>query len=265
MHIFIDESGTFTQARKGSSVSVVGALIVPTSRLARVEEKYAAIRADLPTENGEVKGRKLAEQHVKAVVAMLKRYHVLFEATAVDMSIHSPMQVERHKVLQAEGITEGLSEESHPKVRERAFDLRRRLERLNAQLYVQSAVTFPLIETVIHNAIKFYCQRIPTELGAFHWVIDGKDRGRTTSWENWWSRIVSRMLEARSWFLDKPLETWKGCDYSHLWRFRTDVGEHLKPHTPYREAIDLVQIMEDSFRFSDKPEPGLELVDILTS
>jgi len=181
------------------------------------------------------------------------------------MAIHESDDVAKHQALQAEGITAGLTEHSHPNVRQRVLGFRDRLGRLPSQLYVQSAVTFPLMETVIHHAIQFYCQRMPKELGAFHWAIDGKERDRTTNWEEWWSQIVSRMLESRAWFLKKPLVTWKECDYSHLWRFRTEVGDHLKPHTPYRDAIDLMQIMGESFRFSGKPEPGLELVDILTN
>src|SRR5713226_8286443 len=131
MHIFIDESGAFIRGEQQASVSVVGALIIPDVRLARIEQKYAALRTGLPTdEKGEVKGRKLGAREVNAVVSMLKRYEILFEATAVDMAIHEADDVARHQALQAEGITAGLTEHSHPNVRQRALDFRNRLERL---------------------------------------------------------------------------------------------------------------------------------------
>ena len=264
MHIFIDESGTFTGNQQETSVSVVGALVVPDARLAKIEEKYAALRDDLPSENGEVKGRRLDERHIEAVVAILKRYEVLFEAVAIDMAIHSDALVDRHKSLQEEGITERLDEHSPEALRRRAFDLRRRLERLSRPLYVQSAVTVPLVETTIHHAIQFYCQRMPSELGAFSWVIDGKERDRITEWEDWWSQTISQMLESRSFLLNKPLVTWEECDYSHLERFKIELDDRLKALTPYRVALDAVPIMRERFRFSGAPEPGLELVDILT-
>jgi hypothetical protein len=74
MHIFIDESGTFTRGQSAEAVSVVGALIVPEVRLARIEEKYAALRPNLPKEKDEVKGRLLDEGEIARVVAMLLRY-----------------------------------------------------------------------------------------------------------------------------------------------------------------------------------------------
>ena len=60
MHIFVDESGTFTRSEQQASVSVVGALIIPDVRLAGIEEKYAALRRDLPKDKGEAKGRLLS-------------------------------------------------------------------------------------------------------------------------------------------------------------------------------------------------------------
>jgi hypothetical protein len=43
-----------TQGQNADAVSVVGALIVPEVRLARIEQKYAALRLDLPKEKDEV-------------------------------------------------------------------------------------------------------------------------------------------------------------------------------------------------------------------
>jgi len=65
MHIFIDESGTFVRGEQQASVSMVGALIIPDVRLARVEQKYAALRTGLSTdEKGEVKGRNLGAPEI---------------------------------------------------------------------------------------------------------------------------------------------------------------------------------------------------------
>ena len=53
MHIFIDESGTFTGFGAGKpAVSTLGALIIATHRLPQLFSKYARIRANLPKRKG---------------------------------------------------------------------------------------------------------------------------------------------------------------------------------------------------------------------
>jgi hypothetical protein len=58
MHIFIDETGTFTGIGQPLSISMIGALIVPDARKRSLEREYGKIRKYLPTENGEVKGKR---------------------------------------------------------------------------------------------------------------------------------------------------------------------------------------------------------------
>jgi len=62
MHIFLDESGSFTGFHPGS-ISVVGALAIPDQKLDSLKKRYAKIRERLPLEKGEVKGRLLNESH----------------------------------------------------------------------------------------------------------------------------------------------------------------------------------------------------------
>ncbi len=75
MHVFIDESGSFTGFHAGS-ISVVGALAIPDEKLGRLKAKYAKIRARLPLEKGEVKGRLLNENQINEVVTLLARNEV---------------------------------------------------------------------------------------------------------------------------------------------------------------------------------------------
>ena len=87
MHIFIDESGSFTGFHEGS-ISVVGALAIPDVLLSRIEKKYDKFRKDLPKENGEVKGRLLKEKQVDKIVTLLARNEAVFEVTALDLGLH---------------------------------------------------------------------------------------------------------------------------------------------------------------------------------
>jgi len=266
VHIFIDESGTFAEDGKRPSIAVVGALIVPDARLARIEEKYTAIRHDLPKDKDEVKGRLLSEPEVARVVSMLKRYEVLFEVTAIDSAMHLPGDTTKHQLAQAERFTRHLTDQHHPNLRKQVGQLRRRLEEMAPQLYAQTTATFSVIETVIQHATMFYSQRIPKELGSFHWVIDGKDGAGTTDWEEWWSQVVATDLQSRS--MARPLVRVREGDYSH-WdrRFKCEIADYLKPHFKggRNDAIDVGLLMTESVRFSSGAETGLELVDILTN
>jgi hypothetical protein len=96
MHVFIDESGSFTGFHAGST-SVVGALAIPGEKLGSLKKKYAKIRARLPLEKGEVKGRLLNEKQIDEVVTLLARNEVLFEATAIDLGMHTEQAVLDYK------------------------------------------------------------------------------------------------------------------------------------------------------------------------
>jgi len=202
---------------------------------------------------------------------MLARNNVLLEMKAVDMGMHSGAAVAAHQERQAELITERITERHHPNLRAQMEGLRRRLEKMTPQLYVQSAATFELIATVIDHATLFYCQRIPKELAAFHWVIDGKGKGQVTDWESWWSLIVMPAIQDRS-LKGRPMIMLEGADYSHFERFRMEIPEFMKPHIPpnprhrsSNENTDLRKIITESFRFSSDPESGLEMADIVVN
>ena len=269
MNIFIDESGNFTWADDGShAISAVGALIIPDRAMNPIKMGYARLRAQLPKEKGEVKGRLLSEDQVSAVVSLLAREQVLLEITATDMSMSETADVESHRKQQAENLTARLTPRHHPNVRAAVEDLRHRLENLSLQLYVQSTVTFELIDRILRQPTMFYSQRLPKELAAFHWVVDGKDRTRITDWEAWWSVVILGLLQTKS--IDDPMPVFEGGDYSYLKRYEAKMPDFLKsqiksPSIEDDSAYSLKMLLTESFRFSSNPEPGLELVDILVN
>lgn len=266
MHIFVDESGTFTRGPGQRSVSGVGALIIPDVRRGKVEKQYERLRSSLLKGQEEVKGRLLSERDVDALVSMLARHEVLFEMTAIDLAILQDRDLAEHQGKQAEKLTERITNKHHSNVRAQVFELRHRLEEMPHQLYVQSVVTFELIATVLERATMFYCQRSPKELAAFNWVIDSKDSGRVTEWERWWSFVVMPALQFRA--LRKPMVRIDVGDYSHFQRFRIPVEEYMRPHLRDQtktDVTDLRKVITESFRFSSASEPGLEMVDILTN
>ncbi len=267
MHIFIDESGTFMRSPRVSSISAVGALMIPDERLSFIEGKYSKIRSSLPKEKGEVKGRNLSEKDIDRVVSLLAKNETLYHVAIVDLSLGTDAEVEAHQRQQAEKITANITPEHYPEVREAVQDMRTRLEATPQQLYVQSIVTFALIAKVIDISTMYFCQRRPEELGVFHWVVDSKNRSKVIDWEDWWSNFVSPWLQTKS--LREPMGMFPGGDYSHFKRsFDTEMTpffRSLVPDPGDGRATNIGKVMTTNFRFSPRPEPGLEMVDILTN
>lgn len=272
MHIFIDETGTFTGVGQVSSPSLVGALIIPDTKTDEVRKRYEKIRAHLPKEKGEVKGRLLTASQAHKVVEMLRRNEVLFEAVLIDLGLHTNEGLSEHRRIQAEKLTANLTDEHHPNVHLGVQRLRDQLEAMPMQQYVQSVVNFELLTNVLRSSTLYYSQRQPKELAYFHWIIDAKEKqGGITKWEEWWSLCVQLMMQSKS--IKNPAPMLAGADYSHFRRFF--IEEELSPYMQEimqistddtsRERVDLKMILKESFRFSADAEWGLELVDIVTN
>lgn len=267
MHIFMDEAGTFSGLGGPNRPSVVGSLVIPERALASVEADYLRLRSGLPKDKGEVKGRQLSEGQVASVIELLHRHPVLFEATAIDLGVHTEAGVAHHRAAQAERIAAGVTPSHHPTIRAEVARLRTQLEGFPLQLYVQSVATFDLIARTLDHASLYFVQRAPEELAAFHWVMDAKERANpVTPWEEWWTTCVKPILQSRS--ARQPIQMLEGADYSHFDRFMTEWQSWAFPgKAPPADskAVDLTKVLTESFVFSDQALPGLELVDILTN
>ena len=185
MHVFIDESGSFT-GYHDQSISVVGALAIPDGKLDLIKRKYAKIRARLPVEKGEVKGRLLNEQQVSDVVALLARNEVLFELTALDLGFHTEADLAAIKQKHADEMLARVDRFREP-ARELVARACRQILATPLPLYLQAIVTFEVIHSIINHVPLYFAQRKPRELATFTWVIDGKEPNKRTNWEMWWS------------------------------------------------------------------------------
>jgi hypothetical protein len=191
MHIFMDESGSFTGLGRIPSPSTVGTLVIPDSKLAKVERAYARLRHVLPTQNGEVKGKLLSEVQVADVVEILRRHNALFEVNLVELGAHTGASVDAYRAQNVQAIRRGLTPEHSAPARTLVERWCATIEAMSSQLYVQSVVASDLVIRTFQHATLYYCQRTPRELGAFNWVIDAKEKTpRITPWETWWSEYL---------------------------------------------------------------------------
>ncbi len=266
MHIFIDESGTFAPTEGKHSVSLVAALVFSDRGLTRFEREYAALRKHLPKDNGEVKGKLLSELQVRKVTRLIRRSGCLLEIIVMDSAFHTAQEVERHKKVQAEKLTENLTDEHHKNTHVAVWGLRSRLEALAPQLYLQSLAMTELIYTVLYNASIYFAFRSPPELGEYHWTMDAKGRGRITDWEDWWSKIIMPVTQART--LREPFVRVRGGDFSYQDKFLTEPYEYLIPSidsSSAEEFLDLRPILTNDLRFSSDAEHCLEAVDVIAN
>jgi hypothetical protein len=263
VRIFIDESGIFAGQ---NNISAVGALIIPDQNFKGFEKLYGRLRRKLPQEGGEVKGRLLREEHVAEVVGVLRKLGCLFEVVAVDSACHTEEEVKSHKVEQEEKITKHLTDKHHKKLADQVWGLRKQLEALPLQLYVQSCAMAELVYNTLNHANLYYSFRLAKELGEYHWVIDAKNRDNVTPWEKWWSTVILPMTESKS--LKNPFLAAEGADYRAHERFRTEPNDYKKQFMTDPEngdVFDLRPILKEDFRFSWNPEFGLEAADILVN
>lgn len=271
MHVYIDESGIFVTPRdKKPKVSCVAALIVPSSKNEEVLNEFAKIRSRWSLDTEEVKGRQLNESKIAEVISMLREYDVVVEICAIDTGSHTEQQVADFKEVQARKITEHLTPEHQQTMIEEANKYGDYLMNMSNQLFAQSFAMILLIDRVIETATLYYCQRMPEELGEFHWIVDAKHISITKS-EEWWNTMMLPMMETKA--ATKPMMMLEGCDYSYLDRFSKTLErapDHLRdrvddPDAPF-EAYDAKAIMRESFCFQDsKTHPGLQLVDVIAS
>jgi hypothetical protein len=264
MHIFIDESGVFMPSLTRPGISLVGALVIPDARMAYVERKYKVIRARLPKERGEVKGRSLSESEVASIVELLRRNECLLEVMAIDLNMHTEADISAHRLDLARVMTSGVTPAHHQNVHEWAQSLAKRVKALNNQLYVQSVLTVELVRYTTDHATNYYAQRRPHELAGFRWVIDGKDKACVTESEDLWTQIVRPLLMAKS--VEQPMAMFEGGDYEHFKRFEGPVPDWLpKPEGAADTATDVGMLITEHFRYSSDNEPGLELADIVVT
>jgi hypothetical protein len=237
MHIFIDETGSFAGIGKSPSISLVGALIVPDSRLASLEKKYRKLRKPFPKDDkGEVKGRLLNEQQIARVVSLLFEHSALLEGASIDLGLHTEEGLKAFQVQQAEKMTNGLTDQHKESLKVQVWEYRKRFEAFKLPLMVQTAITFELFPRLIEFAMMYYSTRRPEELGAFHWIIDAKGTMQTPNeWEEWWSQMIMPFLQTRS--FREPYKHLPIGDYTHLKRFEIEVDDFIRNMGGGRKAI----------------------------
>lgn len=216
-----------------------------------------------------MKGSLLNEEQIARVVELLRINGAIFCASIIDLADHSAEAIAKHRDQGVQTLGANLTDGHTPELRASVADLQRRMAAFSSPLYVQMMVMIDLLHRVLEEMIVYHCQRNPKELGAFNWIVDGKEPTCVTNWEDWWSKTLVVWLQAIS--LRRPAAMLECGDYRHFKRFiLMGLPEYLRDHAPVTDrtlgaGFDLQLLFRESFRFSTEVEPGLEMVDIVTN
>lgn len=193
MITFIDESGKFTQ---NDGWSVVSALTLTHSFAAQARRKLISATREWPRADGELKGRSLSDPQFNNMVEVLWRHQALLHVVAINVSLEDAEGIRRHKLSQAEKMTQNLTEEHQPGLVAEVKRLRASLEAMPDQLYIQSVAMKQLIWECAQNAAMYFSLRKPEELARFEWMIDAKSPTGETAQEKWWKSVLGPIFES---------------------------------------------------------------------
>jgi len=263
----MDESGTFVPPRLPNRVSAVGALVVPDAQAGALFAEFEELTRPWRS-NGEVKGSALSEIQIAGVIEFVGHYDALFDVRGIDMGLHDPARIQTFQDRQSAAITAEMTEAHHPSWLEWGTVAEARMRGLSPQLFVQCMITIYLVMDLLQSATLYYVQRLPEELGDFHWFVDPKASTRTEL-ERLWTDVMLPMGQTQSTI--EPFTTMEGCDYSFFERYyiaREAMPAGLAQHvsdSPRDGGIQLKDIMADMTFPDSAATPGLQLVDILLS
>lgn len=165
-------------------------------------------------------------------------------------------------------MTKHLTSEHHPELVRQVWDLRRVLEGMPRQLYIQCVMMKELVRIASEEVTLYFAQRRPRELAKFEWTIDAKDPRRITTQEKWWRKTLAVWLESAS--RREPFIFVKdaGFNYKYFNRSFAMKKEMWFPDRPPKlmEGHDIRKMMTERMAFVDsRSEVLIQTVDILTS
>jgi len=189
-------------------------------------------------------------------------------ACAIDVSLEDNVRVDQHKAGQCDGITKHLTPEHHPDLIREVWDLRRVLERMPRQLYIQCVMMKELVRIASEEVTLYFAQRRPRELAKFEWIIDAKDPRRITSQEKWWRETLAALLESASRREPFVMVEDARFNYKYFNRSFAMKKEISSPGCPLEviEGHDIRKMMTERMAFVDsRSETLIQAVDILGS
>lgn len=261
--IFIDESGKFTAP---DGYSVVAGLALPHRALRRTRSELIRQTDGWPKEDGELKGKLLSVEHLGELVEVLFRNHGILHCAAIDVSSEDATRIAEHQTIQALKITEMIGPMTHPNFAAQVRELRRKLEAMSQQLYVQCVAQTALLYGILENVPNYYAQRRPRELEHFEWTVDAKDPARITPQEEWWKDMLGPFIQARTMRDPLPRVNDPRFNYKYFNRNRPPEAKARDVDTDKTREVDVEigSVITRKLNFEEsKDDILLQAIDVL--
>lgn len=264
MHIFLDESGTFTTARQRGAWCVVAAYVVPEQSLAAAEEAVLWFRHDAGHPlGGELKRNDAPEWAYFRFLQRLSRLDGIAAAVATDTSLNG--NVIDHREAQARKILINEPRMVHGAgkagIRQMASDVRA----LSAQNYVELLCRTLLAWDVVKIATLYYAQRRPEALGRFAWRFDQKNLTRNR-FETTFETLAVCLMQTLS--VAEPMIQLVEGDYRAFDRFSwtNEAPGWLPPLKPGASHLDAGMLWREDLDFVDSQRViGVQIADLIVS
>jgi hypothetical protein len=273
MHIYIDESGTFTYTPKPHAWSSVCAIVIPDHAMGATEKALQDFKAD----NGfattdELKLGKVADEMTYfRLLGRLERLNCTLYGLATDAHLNTPVSVSAHKSTSAQALLKHIKKMVHQSAREGVQGVADRVRNLSDQLYIQFTCQIQLMHFVVSQAVTYYAQHDPESLSSFVWRVDQKNPGGKTEFEEVFESLSPGYLQTLS--LKDPLPRVDGFDYSHMARYDYQKGEgptYLRDvynvEVNLDDVLDVGKLIREDIQFVDSKESfGIQLADLLAA
>lgn len=267
MHIFADESGTFSATDDPNSFCVVTSYVVPERSRKFAERclKDAKLDAGFSAFD-EVKGKNLGESRYFAFLQQLGRVEGTVLATATNMALNQ--NAARKKEEQAVAIEANIPRMLHEEGRKLVAALASDVRRLSDQQFVELNCRAHMVWDVIRLATLYYVQRVPATLSAFRWVFDQKDK-KPNHFEKAFTDLLTPLTQTLA--LTDPFLSLEGADYSKFERFRRyGPAPDWLPAQPHLgdtgELIDANKVWYEHLQFVDSTSSfGVQIADLVSN
>jgi Protein of unknown function (DUF3800) len=274
MHVFIDESGSFTSRREHHDFCGVGALAIADAELAGLEARCATFCKKFGGVQ-ELKGRDLNEPEIGQVLRALSVKDAVLEVVFIDSGQATDSDVETFVRFATDHVDSIAASCHHEQAQRDWRSLADEVRALPLQL-VRQVYTVPFaIAALIRTAVPFFARHRPHELARFSWTYDSKGAvGQTGGFDGLLKRWMLPVLQAE--FSAHPLISIREFDYSHMSWLKInerDMPGWLPPPAPStllprseRSGFDLGRMVRDDFAFTtSEVSPGLQFADVAVS
>jgi len=187
----------------GHSYACAGALTIPGRFHGHILESFNKLKRRWNC--SEPKGRDLTEAQVANVIDLLLDGKARLHVRATDMAYNTPDAIAARKLQQADRLTANITHEHKPKLVQQLRGFQEKIKSLSDQLFVQMCVMTDLVNKQLQDAVIYYALSDPPELGEFCWIVDRKDRTKTT-YEELWHTLLSPFIQGVSFLTRSMIE-----------------------------------------------------------